>query len=604
MKSKLTIPKLAPSPPSFPSFSKSGKTQKKNDSLRRQAHIFAQYAMTLHFPWDKTGTTAPELNWDAFVTYVSDLRANGTVISRTILHWITVLAAGFAPDVDDKIVVMEYRARDRDLWSTAHFDPECLFHRPMKKKGGDDDGGNGGLSAGRLEAAQKAISEILSKHSSMNKLALTLFKNTAEFCQKSELGVQALFRDTASASRASAFQAGSAPSIVDTHTMTDLKGIMRKLLESKAPEITPPQPAAPQALGDDRNDGGTPRSKAESLNEGQAVVYEIAVEAIDAVVVWIEKGMRGYRPEAKHIFVHGGPGAGKSFLVSAIDEYAQSRGVHHTKMAFMASAANIIGGRTIHSCAGFGIGKSTHENAERDWGPLRELNKTGTIWGLILDELSMLDAIMFYDADMSYRKIMKCDRPFGGLSLFFIGDFFQIPPTGNKALTLFDAVIKVEVHGDVTKDKRVNHTARIFKNFRKVDLDGNERAKEDPAWASLIMSLRDPTPGASPLGDYLIPIIDSMVLTSKDIENDVKWASAPICVCGNRQRMALIKTRARAIAKELGVPLIRWRLRLTGSQVESLSTEEHEGIFTEDPCSWGFFIQGYAGYFEQKCQAR
>ena len=60
-------------------------------------------------------------------------------------------------------------------------------------------------------------------------------------------------------------------------------------------------------------------------------------------------------------------------------------------------------------------------------------------WGLIIDEISAVSTMLFYGLDIKFRKIFKCDLPFGGLPVFVLGDFFQLPPP--MGTSLFNAVI-------------------------------------------------------------------------------------------------------------------------------------------------------------------
>jgi hypothetical protein len=63
----------------------------------------------------------------------------------------------------------------------------------------------------------------------------------------------------------------------------------------------------------------------------------------------------------------------------------------------------------------------------------KRLSKART---LIIDEVSMLDAKTLSMVDAVCRETRRSDRPFGGLQIVLVGDFFQLPPVaraGTKA---------------------------------------------------------------------------------------------------------------------------------------------------------------------------
>ena len=49
---------------------------------------------------------------------------------------------------------------------------------------------------------------------------------------------------------------------------------------------------------------------------------------------------------------------------------------------------------------------------------------------LVLDEVGMLDALLFDKLEWLARQLRRDGRPFGGLQLIAAGDFLQLPPVG------------------------------------------------------------------------------------------------------------------------------------------------------------------------------
>lgn len=136
----------------------------------------------------------------------------------------------------------------------------------------------------------------------------------------------------------------------------------------------------------------------------------------------------------RNVFVTGSAGTGKSHLLKYVVETLQGRknlvvGV----CAPTGVAAVIVGGSTLHSFFGIGLGTGTKSNLLRK---VRQNNAAKTRIDetdvLIIDECSMLSADLLETLDMVARNIrrdgMFSDEPFGGMQVIAFGDFFQLPP--------------------------------------------------------------------------------------------------------------------------------------------------------------------------------
>lgn len=135
----------------------------------------------------------------------------------------------------------------------------------------------------------------------------------------------------------------------------------------------------------------------------------------------------------KSLFLTGLAGTGKSFTLKHILYYCKAAKLKYGITATTGSAAFLIGGSTIHSFLGIGLGnKSAREIAyyikykrEYIYNRLRKLDI------LIIDEISMMDSELF-DLISDFLKIVRESvKPFGGLQLVLCGDLFQLPPVKN-----------------------------------------------------------------------------------------------------------------------------------------------------------------------------
>ena len=129
----------------------------------------------------------------------------------------------------------------------------------------------------------------------------------------------------------------------------------------------------------------------------------------------------------KNVFVTGGAGSGKSFLIRYFLRGKDSK--DFPVLASTGAAAVLIGGRTFHSFFGLGIMEggveATVEKAAKNRQVIRRLKKMS---GFIVDEVSMLSGPTLRAAEIIARRVRSSDLPWGGLRVVAVGDFAQLPP--------------------------------------------------------------------------------------------------------------------------------------------------------------------------------
>lgn len=127
-------------------------------------------------------------------------------------------------------------------------------------------------------------------------------------------------------------------------------------------------------------------------------------------------------------------------------------------------AACNIGGVTLHSFAGIGLGKEApadlvkkikrNPNAKNRWLKTKVL---------IIDEISMVDGELFDKLESVARQIKSNGRPFGGIQLVITGDFFQLPPVPDN-----NRIAKFAFEAD-TWNTSIDHTIGLTQVFRQRD---------------------------------------------------------------------------------------------------------------------------------------
>lgn len=139
--------------------------------------------------------------------------------------------------------------------------------------------------------------------------------------------------------------------------------------------------------------------------------------------------------EGHNIFITGPGGVGKSALIKKIYEHANRRLKNICVTAMTGCAAVLLNckAKTLHSWAGVGLANGSIETL------VKKIMKSKTskiTWKttniLVIDEISMLSLKLFETLNQIGKIIRNSQKPFGGIQLIFSGDFYQLPPVGNK----------------------------------------------------------------------------------------------------------------------------------------------------------------------------
>eukprot|EP00250_Pteridium_aquilinum_P026363 c32898_g1_i1 orf=285-1964(-) len=140
--------------------------------------------------------------------------------------------------------------------------------------------------------------------------------------------------------------------------------------------------------------------------------------------------------QGKSVFITGSAGTGKSYILGFIVRFLRDHWgpecVYVTASTGLAACA--VGGTTLHSFAGIGLGTDDGETmAAKAFGKQECRDRWRHAKVLIIDEISMIDGDLFDKLDYVARAVrngLKNDngRCFGGIQLIVTGDFFQLPP--------------------------------------------------------------------------------------------------------------------------------------------------------------------------------
>ena len=189
-----------------------------------------------------------------------------------------------------------------------------------------------------------------------------------------------------------------------------------------------------------------------SLSEKQQNIYDYFFETDDS------------------IFISGPGGCGKSYLFSKIYNEATFRGINIGVTATSASAAILIGGRTIHSFLKIGLAEKSAEyladQTKRDRTTYRKLRELEV---LAIDEISMLSKDLL-EKISKYLSILRGNSaPFGGLRVVFLGDFCQLPPVGTGEAYCFKSeIFEIIKTFELTENIRQRNDMLLQKILNKI----------------------------------------------------------------------------------------------------------------------------------------
>ena len=136
-----------------------------------------------------------------------------------------------------------------------------------------------------------------------------------------------------------------------------------------------------------------------------------------------------------NIFITGPGGSGKSALIKMIHQHAYKHFKNIQVTALTGCAAVLLNckAKTLHSWAGIGLGNGTTEQLVTK---IKKNKFAKALWKgtdiLIIDEVSMLSLKLFNILNEIGKVVRGNIKPFGGIQLIFSGDFFQLPPVGDK----------------------------------------------------------------------------------------------------------------------------------------------------------------------------
>ena len=173
--------------------------------------------------------------------------------------------------------------------------------------------------------------------------------------------------------------------------------------------------------------------------------------------------------EGNNILLTGSAGTGKSYTIKYIIEYLNNANKKYAITASTGTAAVIIGGQTLHSFLGLGLGTGTVKEILNNI--LKNKKKHESILNLevlIIDEISMIDKDLFEKISLILSIIKSNDVYFGNIQIILVGDFCQLAPVKGKYCFLADIWNKMNIK-IVLLEKLIRHDEDLlFQQILKI----------------------------------------------------------------------------------------------------------------------------------------
>ena len=202
-------------------------------------------------------------------------------------------------------------------------------------------------------------------------------------------------------------------------------------------------------------------------------------------------------------------GTGKTYLVKTALAHVRSQGGVALAMATSGIAGTLLpGGTTVHAKLRVPISLTdTSKCSYRENSGTADMIKKAKL--MVIDEVTQGDRMLYETVDRSLRETRKIDRPFGGITTVFSGDWRQCLPVvkrGNKAQIL----------------NRTFKKSKLWQYVKKYKLELNMRLKniscpEEKEFHEWLLRVGDGREETFPeIGDDMIRIPEKLKSKSKN----------------------------------------------------------------------------------------
>ena len=217
--------------------------------------------------------------------------------------------------------------------------------------------------------------------------------------------------------------------------------------------------------------------------------------------------------QGKSVFITGSAGTGKSATLQSM----RTR-LPLTVTASTGLAAMNVGGSTYHSWSGIGYGGDPEAILKR----ISKFTKSRIVMCnyLALDEVSMVSGFELDTLSYILSHVRADSRPFGGITMAFLGDFMQLPPVDDEGGMAFESESWQELNPTVCKLTKIYRQENLQFQQMLEEIRFGKMSRESTALLASRINAIDPNPELVPLRLYC---------TNRDVdyENERKLGELP-----------------------------------------------------------------------------
>ena len=272
--------------------------------------------------------------------------------------------------------------------------------------------------------------------------------------------------------------------------------------------------------------------EARQLDEFQKKALHVAINFVQNVII-ARKGNIPY-PKAPFMMVHGGAGSGKSTLINVISQYTHQIMKREGDdpdcpyillSAYTGAAASNIEGQTLHTLFSFNFGAGFMSLSDKQRDLKRNLYKNLKV--LIIDEISLVDADMFYKIDLRLREITQKEVPMGNIAIFVLGDLMQMSPISGRFIFLSPINSQFLLTSELDP---------LWMKFECINLEINHRQGEDKDYAEMLNRIRT--------GDQTAEDLEKLKERVRDENHeDIKREIDALYIFGTNMKVNQMNTR-------------------------------------------------------------
>ena len=588
-------------------------------AFKKSALAFTVWYITMFMPWNvETGVPvqiAPgqPIQWSVLVNFMKSLHASDSVISGATIHIINSMSQPDSLTSETRQANTSHRNRSATVWSKEE-------REASKKKQGDSS-----LREDEATVAARLIDELRNlancdMRESRQQQEKQSYVNAS--CASFSSVMESPDSEPISSDRSSAFNTShqrSASTLFNKPIISNCKfaavtKAAASLLDPVDLKKKDKEPASHIPTSTGAPAAAAPETLRDSPNaEQQLVINEVIrfvcdVKAFEDRNVLTQPSLQ--RPVAPLLFLHAGPGAGKSFLAKAVQKEAELHNSGHVTTAVMGVAcSNVKNAITTHRLLSLSSksnnssslpGGDSGSNIPNSWVHANDLNSAALKDSILLikdlfrnkhvlmiDELSMYTTTMLALLERRARQAKEVDLPWGGMSVICIGDLFQLEAMFG------DSIYKTMMSQLVINTSKVYPSlpkfqgAVLFRDFRLVTLKANNRTLKDPVRTAFINHLRSTTI-EYPINDKFISSMQ--ILSTQDLVDNPHWRFATLLGTSNPEQYAHNRYQQRQFALINSTVVIRWK-----NLILNTTASTHPGLYDKYydtyPELWGSFVQ-------------